>query len=814
MSLISAGKSFLLNRMMHQLRRESGVRSASNAASVSQSSFPLGSQVDAMTRGLWLNCDLLRSGDLAVLMLDTEGFAADANEMYDAKVFSVASLLSSVLLFNTVKMIDQTSVDSVEMLSRRAQLFALRAHLRGDDAEDGGTESPTGRLPQLEFPTLIWVCEDFVQDLSDTSADEWLSTLLDRPHHRVGPQSDDTNMRTSLRSIFPRIHARTLFLPHTDRETLMHLERVRTDKELTADYRSDLRALTNLAFDDSILRPKTSGKGLVSMLRWLVSSVNQQDANGLFPQVPSIWQAFMAAQIKVAEADVVAHLEKAMHAKYFVETSKPRPTRQQLPNSDNQSTTVESAPRDGSHAVSIVSIADFKSLESLIELQTSPSAFRSFQETAVETSRSQLLQMLVGWEETSACQTALEELRADSVLLMERYQTFHQKLFEEMMRRLHHLIHEQMEAKMVRWHRQKPTASSALMRQQHGKLRADAMEQWSKRGPAFKEYRDIFTTCDEDFTAAIDLTLQRAFTSGVGRMHQLLKDLLADRTADLKRALVAYETPRGRAVFEKYVAERKSAEIAEWNKHTTEYTAESILPSLREQHLRVIVEHVSHLHRRNDELVTSRIRSTRDAASVAFDRAFQKELFQKLPMEEAAFQVALTRLLEGRLERDFDELLRRDGELTDSEEYPKSRAILVDEKQADCRTANKKAIAAVFSAPLERTKRQCVAAAKDFSFANSFATHCEQLARVEIESHMRRVTTFLLDLDGPLAEEVIGDFVKRDLLVEMQRISDALWFKIYCAIGVAVATLALPVVIAAKKAGAATNKATSSGTKW
>ena len=51
------------------------------------------------------------------------GFAANnVSEIYDAKVFAVASLLSSFLIYNSVKVIDQADLDYLELLSRRTQV--------------------------------------------------------------------------------------------------------------------------------------------------------------------------------------------------------------------------------------------------------------------------------------------------------------------------------------------------------------------------------------------------------------------------------------------------------------------------------------------------------------------------------------------------------------------------------------------------------------------------------------------------------------------------------------------------------------------
>lgn len=52
-----------------------------------------------------------------------------ATRDYDSKLFGVASLLSSTLLYNTVKLIDDHALDSLHLLAWQANLFSLKARL-------------------------------------------------------------------------------------------------------------------------------------------------------------------------------------------------------------------------------------------------------------------------------------------------------------------------------------------------------------------------------------------------------------------------------------------------------------------------------------------------------------------------------------------------------------------------------------------------------------------------------------------------------------------------------------------------------------
>jgi hypothetical protein len=114
-----------------------------NVLNASTSGFELGPTHESTTMGLWLGeTGMISEVDGSeILLVDTEGFsAAGVAEAYDAQVFALATLLSSHLLYNSVKLITAAEVEYLEILARRARLWSLRADLederRGDERED------------------------------------------------------------------------------------------------------------------------------------------------------------------------------------------------------------------------------------------------------------------------------------------------------------------------------------------------------------------------------------------------------------------------------------------------------------------------------------------------------------------------------------------------------------------------------------------------------------------------------------------------------------------------------------------------------
>ena len=138
-----------------------------NVLNRSTSGFELGPTHEATTMGLWLGETAERSASdgSRVFLLDTEGFSAPGvAESYDAQVFAVAALLSSHLVYNSVKLITAAEVEYLETLARRAKLWSLQPDFRGD--------------ARSAFPPLTWVVEDFTAEMRFVTPTEWLLSFL------------------------------------------------------------------------------------------------------------------------------------------------------------------------------------------------------------------------------------------------------------------------------------------------------------------------------------------------------------------------------------------------------------------------------------------------------------------------------------------------------------------------------------------------------------------------------------------------------------------------------------------------------------
>jgi len=188
-----------------------------------------------------------------------------------------------------VKIIDQSDIDYLELLARRTQLFALKAQMTTQNWSSDFS-------PQLlDFPPLLWVIQDFVQETEGENCREWLLQLLST-HTR-----ETESYEISLKDIFPSVDCHTLFIPSSKKRFLTDLSKA-TEADLTPEYREERDALLGKIKN---VKPKLkndmpfTGSELVMLLRILVNAANE----GSLTDIPNRWDAFLDSLQKSAVED-------------------------------------------------------------------------------------------------------------------------------------------------------------------------------------------------------------------------------------------------------------------------------------------------------------------------------------------------------------------------------------------------------------------------------------------------------------------------------------------------------------------------------
>lgn len=190
------GKSFLLNRL---------------ARAASGTGFGVGETVQACTKGLWVYKRFFATDDpdKDMLFIDTEGIdALDADDTHDVRIFTLALLLSSVFIYNSIGAIDETAMQTLSLMTKVTNNVRIQAD----------SECSTADLSE-HMPDFFWVLRDFALRMTDReggaiSAAQYLEQSL----QTTDPQRD--HIRASIRDAFKVRNLVPLPRPDTNANSL------------------------------------------------------------------------------------------------------------------------------------------------------------------------------------------------------------------------------------------------------------------------------------------------------------------------------------------------------------------------------------------------------------------------------------------------------------------------------------------------------------------------------------------------------------------------------------------------------------------
>ncbi|XP_008786072.2 guanylate-binding protein 4-like [Phoenix dactylifera] len=261
-----SGKSFLLNQLL-SLQCDEG--------------FGVGHMRDTKTKGIWVwgtPVELVIDGTkVSVLYLDTEGFeSVGKSNVYDDRIFALATVMSSVLIYNLAETIREADISRLSFAVEIAEEFYGR--VKGQDVA-------------FEPAKLLWLIQrDFLQG---KSVQEMVNEALQRVPNSNGDKNIDqvNQIRESLAIMGNNNTAFSLPQPHLQRTKLCELK----DGELDPIYVKKREQLKQLV--TSIIRPKIvqgkplSGKEFVSFLEQILEALNK----GEIPSTGSLVEVFNKA---------------------------------------------------------------------------------------------------------------------------------------------------------------------------------------------------------------------------------------------------------------------------------------------------------------------------------------------------------------------------------------------------------------------------------------------------------------------------------------------------------------------------------------
>ncbi|KAL6638042.1 hypothetical protein ACP70R_025614 [Stipagrostis hirtigluma subsp. patula] len=261
-----SGKSFLLNQLL-SLSCDKG--------------FGVGHMRDTKTKGIWIwgtpvEMDVDGS-KVSVLYLDTEGFeSVGKSNVYDDRIFALATVLSSVLIYNLPETVREADISRLSFAVEIAEEFYGR--VKGQDVA-------------FEPAKLLWLIQrDFLQG---KSVQQMVNEALQRvPNDNGDRYIDEVNqIRDSLAIMGDNSTAFSLPQPHLQRTKLCEME----DKELEPLYvqrREQLKQLVASIIKPKIVQGRTlNGKDFVSFLQQILEALNK----GEIPSTGSLVEIFNKA---------------------------------------------------------------------------------------------------------------------------------------------------------------------------------------------------------------------------------------------------------------------------------------------------------------------------------------------------------------------------------------------------------------------------------------------------------------------------------------------------------------------------------------
>ena len=334
------GKSSLLN----------GLLRAANAGSKTSTSsgFEVGPTTRPTTKGLWIwgSPIEVRSADGGkhhLLLLDTEGIdATDQTASYSAQIFSLALLLSSLLVLNQVGPIDEAALDRLSLVAALTRRIRVRADEggrggggggNGGGKEGGNVSSSDAELSEFT-PAFLWLLRDFYLQLADDqgrgiTADDYLEQCLaptpegaskDKSKNNADSDAFSKNeVRAAIKRLFPRRGAAALVRPVADERDLQRLDSL-PESALRPEFRQGMKELTqrvlSLAAPKRLGRSLVTGPALAALAQAYVTAIN----GGAVPSIASAWRGVAEAECRAA-ADSA---EKAYRETFQTEISRAR----------------------------------------------------------------------------------------------------------------------------------------------------------------------------------------------------------------------------------------------------------------------------------------------------------------------------------------------------------------------------------------------------------------------------------------------------------------------------------------------------------
>ncbi|KAL0963673.1 hypothetical protein UPYG_G00309380 [Umbra pygmaea] len=237
--LYRTGKSYLMNKLAGKSK-----------------GFALGATIQSKTKGIWMWCvphPVKR--DHTLVLLDTEGLGdvEKGDEKNDNWIFSLAVLLSSTLVYNSMGTIDNNALEKLHYVTELTEHIKVKSNQQDEEAS-------TEYLRY--FPSFVWTVRDFtlslVADGKSITANQYLENALKLKTGSSRKDQEYNLPRSCLRNYFsPRWCF--VFERPANSEKMMNMEDL-TDDDLEPLFVQQAKTFCDHIFTKA--KPKSLKHGL------------------------------------------------------------------------------------------------------------------------------------------------------------------------------------------------------------------------------------------------------------------------------------------------------------------------------------------------------------------------------------------------------------------------------------------------------------------------------------------------------------------------------------------------------------------------
>ena len=272
-----SGKSFLLNSLLGDHRSDTG--------------FVIGNTVKACTRGIWISTSGPREDGTNVIFMDTEGTSStNKDASYDSRIFSLAILLASHILYNSVGAIDEKSISELSLVTHLTRHIHVRSAAADEDDGRGFAEF---------FPRFTWVLRDFTLQLAGMSTDEYLEASLKQQAGFSEAVMSKNRVRAMINEFFRNRNCVALVRPLNDESQLQNIREIEAHNmrpEFLQCMKELRKSVTAQPCIKSVSGRHLNGAMLAELARCYVHAIN----TGSVPTIMSAWDSVIELQSKRA----------------------------------------------------------------------------------------------------------------------------------------------------------------------------------------------------------------------------------------------------------------------------------------------------------------------------------------------------------------------------------------------------------------------------------------------------------------------------------------------------------------------------------